>query len=160
MTCHVTFEESVWINFICRLHVELLALCVDCRLPVQAVLDILWGRKALVVEEDGELHQRRGKLDEADAMLLRCLMRRYGWERRDPEVATCAWTECYKASIYKKSNCVEFAWFLLLDLLHTRSSPALEALRSHHNPTLVRELRESRTVGRIDMFQFHLLKER
>ena len=31
--------------------------------------------------------------------MLRCLMRRYGWERRDPEVATCAWAECYKASV-------------------------------------------------------------
>ena len=62
----------------------------SCRIAVEAVLDILWGRTALVVEEDGELQQRRGKLDEADAMVLRCLMRRYGWERRDPEVPTSA----------------------------------------------------------------------
>ena len=58
------------------------------RCASQAVLDILWGRKALVVEEDGELHQRRGKLDEADAMYLRCLMRRYGWEQHDEECAS------------------------------------------------------------------------
>jgi hypothetical protein len=113
---------------------------------------IFYGGTALVVEEDGELQQRRGKLDEADAMFLRCLMRRYGWERHDPEVPTCLWMECYKASIYEKRNCVEFAWFLLLELLHTRSSPALEALRSHHNPTVVRELRESRTVFRIQIY--------
>ena len=121
----------------------------SCRIAVEAVLDILWGRTALVVEEDGELQQRRGKLDEADAMVLRCLMRRYGWERRDPEVPTCSWMECFKASIFNKSKCVEFAWFLVLELLHTRSSPALEGLRSHHNPTVVRDLRESRTVVKL-----------
>ena len=30
----------------------------SCRIAVEAVLDILWGRTALVVEEDGELQQR------------------------------------------------------------------------------------------------------
>jgi hypothetical protein len=125
---------------------------MDCHSAVEAVLDILWGRKALVVDEDGELQQRRGKLDDADAMFLRCLMRRYGWERHDPEVPICSWTECYKASIYNKSKCVEFAWFLVLELLHTRSSPELEALRTHHNPTVVRELRESRTVVGIQTY--------
>ena len=95
---------------------------MDCCIAVEAVLDILWGRKALVVEEDGELQQRRGKLDEADAMFLRCLMRRYGWERRDPEVSTCSRMECYKASIYNKSKYVEFAWVLVLELLHAEFS--------------------------------------
>ncbi|CAK8994127.1 unnamed protein product, partial [Durusdinium trenchii] len=40
-----------------------------------AALDILWGAKALVVEEDGELRQRRGKLDVADAAYLLCAWR-------------------------------------------------------------------------------------
>ncbi|CAK9111529.1 unnamed protein product [Durusdinium trenchii] len=48
---------------------------------LEAALDILWGAKALVVDEEAELRQRRGKLDVADVAYLRCLMRRYGWER-------------------------------------------------------------------------------
>ena len=31
----------------------------------------------------GEVRRRRGKLDAADATYLRCLMRRYGWERNE-----------------------------------------------------------------------------
>lgn len=41
----------------------------SCRIAVEAVLDILWGRTALVVEEDGELQQRRGKLALLDAQV-------------------------------------------------------------------------------------------
>eukprot|EP00438_Fugacium_kawagutii_P021906 Skav207153 [mRNA] locus=scaffold573:217434:220210:+ [translate_table: standard] len=47
----------------------------------QAVLDILWGIRAVVVDEEGDVRKRRGKLDSADVTYLRCLMRRYGWER-------------------------------------------------------------------------------
>ena len=64
-------------------------LCLRCLL--QAVLDILW----LAVDEDGELRQRRGKLDFADVAYLRCLMRRYGWERSAGGVEGCSWSECF-----------------------------------------------------------------
>ena len=48
---------------------------------LQVVLGILWGTKAFVVDDGGEVRRRRGKLDAADATYLRCLMRRYGWEK-------------------------------------------------------------------------------
>ena len=110
----------------------------------QAALDILWGAKALVVEEDGELRQRRGKLDVADAAYLRCLMRRYGWERSAGGVDVCSWSECFPSAHYQKKKYVRFAWTLVTQLLHPRNTPSLQALRARHSPALVRELCASR----------------
>ena len=55
---------------------------------IEAVLVILWGRKALVLHEH-ELRQRRGALDLGDMVYLRCLMRKYGWERRSNADSPC-----------------------------------------------------------------------
>ena len=73
-------------------------------------------------------------------------MRRYGWEQYDEEAPVCSWMDCYKPSIYNKSKCLQFAWFLVLKLLHTQTSTALEALRNRHDPMVVREMRASRTM--------------
>lgn len=105
------------------------------------MLDILWGRKALVVEEDGELHQRQGKLDDADALYLRCLMRKYGWELEEEEVMVCLWRQCFEPRVYNKKKLVEFAW-----VVHPRADSTLDALRQRHNPVLVAERRASRQV--------------
>ena len=99
-----------------------------------------------MVEEDRELHQPKGKLDDADMTYLRCLMRKYGWERYDHAVEVCMGSECFRSQRYTKGVCVEFAWFLLQELLHARTTSALQALRTWRAPTTVRELRESRTV--------------
>ena len=56
----------------------------------------------------------------------------------------CNWMECYKASSYNKTKYLEFAWFWVLDLLHPRTATELEALRSRHDPALVREMRDSK----------------
>ena len=114
-------------------------LCLRCLL--QAVLDILW----LAVDEDGELRQRRGKLDVADVAYLRCLMRRYGWERSAGGVEVCSWSECFPSSHYQNKKYVQFAWMLVTQLLRPRNTPSLQALRAHHSPALIRELRASRT---------------
>ena len=113
---------------------------------LQAVLDILWGSKALVVEEDGELHQRRGKLDEADSLYVRCLMRKYGWDIEGQDSMFCSWMQCFVPRTYSKMKLKDFAWFVMLELLHPRTSDALEAVRAHHDPSHVRELRASRLV--------------
>ena len=113
--------------------------CLRCL--SQAVLDILWGAKALVVDEDGELRQRRGKLDVADVTYLRCLMRRYGWERSAGGVEVCSWSECSPSSHYQNKKYLQFAWMLVTELLHPRNTPSLRALRARHSPALVRELR-------------------
>ena len=132
--CDAVFKDFIW----CLGRTPLIA--------VQVVLDILWLRKALVIDEEGDLHQRKGKLDDSDELRLRCLMRRYGWERHDEAVDVCTWMECYKSPSYTKTKYLEFAWFLLLDLLHPRTSTELDALRSRHDPGLVREMRDSRTL--------------
>ena len=86
---------------------------------IEAVLVILWGRKALVLHEH-ELRQRRGALDPGDMVYLRCLMRKYGWERRSNADSPCLWQE-----VFPKADFVAFAWFLLQELLHAArlSSP-------------------------------------
>ena len=125
---------------------------VSCRFAVvlslcclQVVLGILWGTKALVVDDEGEVRRRRGKLDAADATYLRCLMRRYGWERFDQDVEVCYWSECFPSARYGNKKCLQFAWLLLTQLLHPRQTPALQAMRSRHDPVTVGELRDSRT---------------
>ena len=123
----------------CRFAVVLSLCCL------QVVLGILWGTKALVVDDEGEVRRRRGKLDAADATYLRCLMRRYGWERFDQDVEVCYWSECFPSARYGNKKCLQFAWLLLTQLLHPRETPALQAMRSRHDPVTVRELRDSRT---------------
>ena len=123
----------------CRFAVVLSLCCL------QVVLGILWGTKALVVDDEGEVRRRRGKLDAADATYLRCLMRRYGWERFDQDVEVCYWSECFPSARYGNKKCLQFAWLLLTQLLHPRETPALQAMRSRHDPVTVGELRDSRT---------------
>ena len=128
-------------------------LCFGC----QVVLGILWGTKAVVVDEGGEVRRRRGKLDAADATYLRCLMRRYGWEKAEAGVDVCYWSECFSSARYGHNKCLEFAWQLLTQLLHPHSTPALRAMRSRHDPVTIRELRESRhrdTVVSFLIFSF------
>ena len=112
---------------------------------LQVVLGILWGTKAFVMDDGGEMRRCRGKLDAADATYLRCLMRRYGWEKIDKEVEVCYWSECVPSARYGNKKCLHFAWFLLTRLLHPRNTPALQAMRSLHDPVTVRELCDSRT---------------
>ena len=111
---------------------------------LDAVVDILWGRKALVIEESGELRQRMGALDDDDMLYLRCLMRRYGWERFTTKAACCMWSEVFRKTMYNKKNCLDFAWFLLQKLLHPRRSVALDGLRAEHAPQHIRQLRAAR----------------
>ena len=136
----------------CRIYVVWCLFFLSCRFPVilslcclQVVLGILWGTKAFVMDDGGEVRRRRGKLDAADATYLRCLMRRYGWEKFDKEVEVCYWSECFPSARYGNKKCLHFAWFLLTRLLHPRNTPALQAMRSLHDPVTVRELRDSRT---------------
>ena len=68
---------------------------------IEAVLVILWGRKALVLHEH-ELRQRRGALDPGDMVYLRCLMRKYGWERRSNADSPCLWQEVFPKADYVK----------------------------------------------------------
>ena len=98
-----------------------------------------------MVDDEGEVRRRRGKLDAADATYLRCLMWRYGWERFDQDVEVCYWSECFPSARYGNKKCLQFAWLLLTQLLHPRETPALQAMRSRHDPVTVRELRDSRT---------------
>ncbi|CAJ1439150.1 unnamed protein product, partial [Effrenium voratum] len=98
---------------------------------IEAVLVILWGRKALVLHEH-ELRQRRGALDPGDMVYLRCLMRKYGWERRSNADSPCLWQE-----VFPKADYVAFAWFLLQELLHPRSATELTTLRELHQPAAV-----------------------
>lgn len=115
------------------------------------MLDVLWGTKTFVVDDAGDVRRRRGKLDGADMTYLRCLMRRYGWERFGEEVEVCYWSECFPSARYGSKKFFEFAWFLLTQLLHPRSTPALQALRSVHDPVTVRGLRESRIGSHSDL---------
>ena len=105
---------------------------------IEAVLVILWGRKALVLHEH-ELRQRRGALDPGDMVYLRCLMRKYGWERRSNADSPCLWQE-----VFPKADYVAFAWFLLQELLHPRSATELTTLRELHQPAAVAAERASR----------------
>ena len=125
---------------------------------LDAVVDILWGRKALVIEESGELRQRKGALDEDDMLYLRCLMRRYGWERFTTKAACCMWSEVFRKTMYNKKNCLDFAWFLLQKLLHPRRSVALDGLRAEHAPQHIRQLRAARLGWDFAFSQKLLLK--
>ncbi|CAJ1336906.1 unnamed protein product, partial [Effrenium voratum] len=113
---------------------------------IEAVLVILWGRKALVLHEH-ELRQRRGALDPGDMVYLRCLMRKYGWERRSNADSPCLWQE-----VFPKADYVAFAWFLLQELLHPRSATELTTLRELHQPAAVAAERASRRGASIPMF--------
>ena len=67
-----------------------------------------------MVDDGGEVRRRRGKLDAADATYLRCVMRRYGWEKIDKEVEVCYWSECFPSACYGKRKkvftlCLVFA---------------------------------------------------
>ena len=90
-------------------------------LSVQAVLGALKHK-----------HKSRG-YDEAAKLLLRTLMRRYGWERHLDESASCTWMETFEA-VKKAEDWSRFAWFLVAHLLH----PACrESLRAWRNPVTV-----------------------
>ncbi|CAK9025806.1 unnamed protein product, partial [Durusdinium trenchii] len=85
-------------------------------------------------------HKSRG-YDEADKLLLRTLMRRYGWERHLDESTACTWMETFEA-VKKAEDWSRFAWFLVAHLLH----PACrESLRAWHNPVTVLESRLDRS---------------
>eukprot|EP00435_Cladocopium_sp_Y103_P048576 s301_g14.t1 len=78
-------------------------------IALQAVLDILWGRKALVVEEGGDLYQLKGKLDDADSLYSRCLMRKWEMEAEEPTVCFQAWRSsdrlpCGVSSTWRKTS--------------------------------------------------------
>ena len=87
-----------------------------------------YGARRPWVDEDGELRQRRGKLDVADVAYLRCLMRRYGWERSAGGVEVCSWSECFPSSHNQNKKYVQVAWMLVTQLLHPRNTPSLQAL--------------------------------
>ena len=57
----------------------------------------------------------------------------------------CYWSECFPSARYGNKKCLQFAWLLLTQLLHPRETPALQAMRSRHDPVTVGELRDSRT---------------
>ena len=65
--------------------------------------------------------------------------------KNDKEVEVCYWSECFPSACYGNKKCLHFAWFLLTRLLHPCNTPALQAMRSLHDPLRVRELRDSRT---------------
>lgn len=117
----------------------------SCRCASQAVLDILWGRKALGVEEDGEL--RRDATWQVGwgghHFSLRCLMRRDGWERHDEEVPAHGRNVTNRPSTTRASVWNSHGFGARI-IAHADST--LEALRNRHDPMVARELRASRTM--------------
>ncbi|CAK9076536.1 Transketolase [Durusdinium trenchii] len=100
----------------------------------------VWFGETAVLGALKHKHKSRG-YDEADKLLLRTLMRRYGWERHLDESTSCAWMETFEA-VKKAEDWSRFAWFLVAHLLH----PACrESLRAWRNPVTVLESRLDRS---------------
>ncbi|CAK9114477.1 unnamed protein product [Durusdinium trenchii] len=100
----------------------------------------VWFGETAVLGALKHKHKSRG-YDEADKLLLRTLMRRYGWERHLDESAARTWMETFEA-VKKAEDWSRFAWFLVAHLLH----PACrESLRAWHNPVTVLESRLDRS---------------
>ena len=54
------------------------------------------------------------RFDEADKITLKCLMRRFGWERNlnsSSHSSRCLWSETFQSCTVKEYK--EFAWFLV-----------------------------------------------
>ena len=59
------------------------------------------------------------RFDEADKLTLRCLMRRFGWEKNSQcssKSSRCLWAETFQNCTVKEYK--DFAWFLVEELLH------------------------------------------
>ncbi|CAK9095848.1 unnamed protein product, partial [Durusdinium trenchii] len=75
------FLSALRVEHSLRHQVAALLACVLLSISDERRRWTYYGARRPWVDEDGELRQRRGKLDVADVAYLRCLMRRYGWER-------------------------------------------------------------------------------
>ena len=70
------------------------------------------------------------RLDEADKLTLRCLMRRFGWEKNSQcssKSSRCLWAETFQNIAVKEYK--DFAWFLVEELLHPWCATDIQ--RSH-----------------------------
>ena len=70
------------------------------------------------------------RFDDGDKMVLRCLMRRFGWARNSlcsSQSSRCLWAETFQNSTVKEYK--DFAWFLVEELLHPWC--AIDVQRSH-----------------------------
>ena len=70
------------------------------------------------------------RFDEADKLTLRCLMRRFGWEKNSQcssKSSRCLWAETFQNSTVKEYK--DFAWFLVEELLHPWCATDIQ--RSH-----------------------------
>eukprot|EP00435_Cladocopium_sp_Y103_P068467 s225_g31.t1 len=115
---------------------------------LQDVINVLDLRWAWQYKPDWEIRKGRGGLSADDESLLRCMMRRYGQELLDAPTGLCEWSQCFEVKEEKKKKFIDFAWFLVQQLLHPRDAVELAELRRRHDPVAVRSLRASRMVGR------------
>eukprot|EP00435_Cladocopium_sp_Y103_P062927 s1103_g24.t1 len=112
---------------------------------VMNVLDLRW---AWQYKPDWEVKKGRGGLSADDESLLRCMMRRYGQELLSAPTGPCEWSQCFDFQTEKKKKFIDFAWFLVQQLLHPRDASELAELRRRHDPVAVRKHRSSRMGAR------------
>ena len=70
------------------------------------------------------------RFDDGDKMMLRCLMRRFGWEKNSKCLGKsnrCLWMETFQHCTVKEYK--DFAWFLVEELLHPCCAADIQ--RSH-----------------------------
>ena len=90
------------------------------------------------------------RFDEADKIILRCLMRRFGWERRQEADRCCLWAETFEGCLLRDYKA--FAWYLLEEILHPWGSAELQR---RHSPTSVRASRHSHSGVSGEVLQLH-----
>ena len=117
---------------------------------LQVVLGILWGTKAFVMDDGGEMRRCRGKLDAADATYLRCLMRRYGWEKLTRRWRCVIGPNAFHLlamgtrSVYTLLGFCSRGYCILATRLHCKLCGYFTI---QYDPVRVRELRDSRTTS-------------
>ena len=90
------------------------------------------------------------RFDEADKITLRCLMRRFGWERRQEADRCCLWAETFDGCLLRDYK--EFAWYLLEEILHPWGSAELQR---RHWPEAVHASRHSHSGVPAEVLQLH-----
>ena len=75
-------------------------------------------------------------MDDASKAGLRCVMRAYGWERRQSPTAICRWDECY-TDVSLQDDYSRAAWSLLEDVLCRPDG----AVAAHHEEEAVKMAR-------------------
>ena len=93
------------------------------------------------------------RFDDGDKMMLRCLMRRFGWEKNSKCLGKsnrCLWMETFQHCTVKEYK--DFAWFLVEELLHPCCAADIQ--RSHW-PEDIHRARNGAEGVRPDVVKLH-----